>query len=146
MDSQTTLREAIKEFYTVNFKYFSSRDISPKAEELFRCHDTAHVVFGCDTSILGEGMVKIWTIFGTSLGFWKHLEGYAEADAFSLFKEYRWSHVANNIFKIFITAPRVIIRARLMNKRWPWSSFEPYLDLPLDAIRKEFNIKPIVNA
>ncbi len=143
MNTNLTLREAIQEFNSKNSKYFSSRDISLEAQEFFRCHDIAHVIFDCNTSIVGEGEVKIWSIFGTTLGFWKHLRGYAEADAFSLFRQYSWSHVMKSIFKLIVTMPRAIIRARRMTKRWTWSSYEAYLDMPLMKIREEFNIKPL---
>ena len=143
MDTKVTLREAIKEFNSVNSKYFSSRDISLQAQDFFRCHDIAHVIFDCNTSIVGEGKVKVWSIFGTTLGFWKHLQGYAEADAFSLFRQYSWSHVLKSLFKLIITMPQAIFRAKRMTKPWPWSSHESYLDIPLAKIREEFNIKPL---
>jgi ubiquinone biosynthesis protein Coq4 len=143
METNATLREAIKEFNSVNSKYFSDRDISLEAQEFFKCHDIAHVVFGCDTSIVGEGKVKVWSIFGTTLGYWKHIQGYAEADAFSLFRQYSWSHVLKSIFKLLTKIPQAIFRARRMTKPWTWSSYEPYLDMPLTQIREEFNIKPL---
>lgn len=143
MNPNITLREAIEEFNAENARYFSARDVSPQAQEFFQCHDIAHVVFDCNTSILGEGKVKIWTIFGTTLGFWKHLQAYAEADALSLFRQYSWSHVLKSIVKLLVTLPRVISRARQMTKPWPWSLYQPYLDTPLIKIREEFNIKPL---
>lgn len=143
MNPQTTLREAISEFNEINAISFSSRDISPEAQNFFLCHDIAHVVFDCDISIIGEGKVKIWTIFGTTLGFWKHLHGYSEVGAFSLFRQYSWSHVLKSIFKLIITMPQVISRARSMTKPWPWSSYEIHLDMTLIRIREEFNIVPM---
>ena len=143
MDTNLTLREAIEEFNSANSKYFSSRDVSVAAQDFFRCHDIVHVLFDCNTSIVGEGKVKIWSIFGTTLGFWKHLRGYAEADAFSLFRQYSWPHVLKSLFRLIITMPQAIFRARQMTKPWPWSSYESYLDMPLASIRKEFNIKPL---
>ena len=83
MNSDITLREALKKFNSINAEYFSSRDISPEALEFFRRHDIAHVIFDCNTTLLGEGKVKLWTVFGTTLGFWKHMRAYSEADAFS---------------------------------------------------------------
>ena len=124
-------------------KYFSDRDTSDEAKEFFRCHDIAHVVFGCDTTIFGEGVVKIWTVFGTTLGFWKHIAGYNEADAFALFRMYSLKHVAKNILRLFVTIPSVIVRARRMSKPWNWSDFETYMDVPIGKIREEFNIIPI---
>jgi ubiquinone biosynthesis protein Coq4 len=143
MNPNFTLREAIEEFNSINSKHFTDRDVSPQAQDFFRCHDIAHVVFDCNTSILGEGKVKIWTIFGTTLGFWKHLQSYSEADAFCLFRLYSWSHVLKSIVKLLITIPRVVSRARNMIEPWPWSSYEPYLDVPLIKIREEFSIKPL---
>lgn len=69
MKSEITLREGFETFKKKNVKYLSDRDTSEKAEEFFRCHDIANVVFGCDTTIFGEGLVKILTVFGTTLGF-----------------------------------------------------------------------------
>ncbi len=143
MNISSTLREVITEFNSDNAKYFGDRDKSPEAQKFFECHDIAHVVFGCDTSIVGEGKVKIWSIFGTTMGFRKHLRGYAEADAFSLFQQYSWRHVLKSIGQLLITMPRVMIRARHMTKPWPWSEYQPYLDMSLNEIRQEFNIKPL---
>lgn len=141
MESQITLQEGIDEFNKKNKKYFSDRDTSDEAKEFFRNHDIAHVVFGCDTSIYGEGVVKIWTVFGTTLGFWKHITGYQEADAFELFRMYSLKHVAKNIFRLLFTIPTIIIRAKRMNKLWNWANYESYLNMSIKDIRKEFNIE-----
>jgi len=82
----------------------------------------ANVVFGGDTTIFGKGVVKIWTVFGTKLGFWKHIAGYSEADAFTLFRMYRPGHIAKNLLRLFVTIPSVIIRAGRMSKPWNWLS------------------------
>lgn len=138
---ELTLREAIEELYEENAALFARRDLSPEAKEFFRSHDTAHVVFGCDTSLFGEGVVKIFTIWGSSLGFWRHVAGYAEADAFSLFRQYSVRHLARHIGKLLLAAPRAFIRARRMHRPWPWSDHGEYLDVPLKEIRREFNIR-----
>lgn len=143
MKSEITLREGFEKFNKKNMEYFSDRDTSDEAKEFFRCHDIAHVVFGCDTTIFGEGVVKIWTVFGTTLGFWKHIAGYNEADAFALFRMYSLRHVAKNILRLFVNIPSVIVRAKRMSKRWNWSDFESYMDVPIGKIREEFNIEII---
>ena len=35
--------------------------------EFFRCHDTAHVVFGCSISLVVEALADAWTLFGTTV-------------------------------------------------------------------------------
>ena len=142
-ESNITLRQGLEKFHKKYRDYHSHTDeeISVEAKEFFRSHDIAHVIFGCDISLFGEGSVKIWTIFGTTLGFWKHIIGYQKANAFDLSKNFTLVHVANNIFSFLSSIPLLIIRAKRMYKPWPWSEFEPYLDTPISEIRKEFNIK-----
>ena len=142
-DPTLTLREGLQRLRQQNTSVFSAREVTPEAEAFFRCHDTAHVVFGCDTSLYGEGVLKLFTMFGTTLGFWKHITGYFQADAGSLFMQYRWRQVAKNLLKVIIDAPRVILRARQMSKPWPWSEHAEYLDVAVSDIRREFNIKVI---
>jgi len=137
-----TLRQGLAQFYKENYGDLSheKKGISKEAEIFFKSHDIAHVLFGCDISLLGEGSVKIWTIFGTTLGFWNHIRGYQDASAFELSRSFDFIHIVTNIFKFLISIPLIIIRARNMHKPWPWSEFEPYMDIPISEIRREFNI------
>jgi len=143
MENNITLRQGLENFHKEYEEHLShdKADISPEAKAFFRSHDLAHVLFGCDISLYGEGAVKIWTIFGTTLGFWKHITGYQAANAFQLSKSFTFLHVVKNIFKFLFAIPKIIFRAKQMNKRWDWNEFEPYLDMPISEIRKEFNIK-----
>ncbi len=142
-ENKTTLRQGLEKFYVEYMDYHShtTAGISNEVKAFFKSHDIAHVLFGCDISLLGEGSVKIWTIFGTTLGFWNHLRLYRKANAFRLSKSFTFSHVVKNIFKFLLSIPILIIRAKKMHKPWPWSGFEPYMDMPIAEIRKEFNIK-----
>jgi ubiquinone biosynthesis protein Coq4 len=143
MTDEVTLQQGVDKFYKKNMKYFSDRPTSDRAQKFLLCHDVAHIVFGCDTSIYGEGVVKLWTTFGTTLGFWKVISEYNEANAFELFRMYSFQHVAKNIFRFLLIIPKTIIRARQMSKPWTWSNYQPYLNKPISEIRKEFNIKVI---
>ena len=142
-DSELILREAVERLHVQNSAEFSRREMSPEVQEFFRCHDTAHIVFGCDTSIYGEGVLKIFTIFGTTLGFRGHISAYAEADAFTLFRQYSRLHLVKNIFKLIINIPRTVIYARQMRKPWPWSDHDEYLEKSVADIRNEFGIKVV---
>jgi hypothetical protein len=142
-DPALTLRQGIEQFTRANKAVLSDRETSEEADTFFRCHDTAHVVFGCDTSLFGEGIVKLWTIFGTTLGFWKHLRGYADADAFSLFRQYSARHLAKHVVSLLVNVPRTIQRATRMREPWPWSDHEVYLDMPIADIRAAFGIEPV---
>ena len=143
MDDSITLRQGLEEFHKEYKNHLShnKEGISADAVAFFKSHDIAHVLFGCDISLYGEGAVKIWTIFGTTLSFWKHITGYQDANAFELAKNFTFVHIIRNIFKFLFAIPSIIIRANQMYKRWDWEGFESYLDTPISEIRKEFNIK-----
>ncbi|MBT8220062.1 MAG: hypothetical protein KJP00_09565 [Bacteroidia bacterium] len=137
-----TLRQGLDQFYKENTEYLShnKKGISTEARSFFESHDVAHVLFGCDLTLFGEGSVKIWTIFGTTLGFWKHIKGYKEVDALELSRDFSFTHIVNNIFKFLLSIPVLIIRAKRMHKPWSWTGYESYLDTPIAEIREEFNI------
>ena len=140
MNKDMTLKEGIALFHKRNMKYFDERPQSQKGSDFLRCHDVAHVVFDCDTRLYGEGVVKVWTTFGTTLSFWQVTRGYNEVSAFQLFKKYSLGHIMKNILSFLIAIPTVIIRAKRMTKPWSFTGYEPYLNTPLSEIRKEYNI------
>ena len=142
-ESNITLRQGLERFYEVYQSHLSHKKegIPNEVKSFFKSHDVAHVLFGCDISLFGEGSVKIWTIFGTTLGFWNHISAYKKASAYELSKNFSLSHVVGNIFKFLISIPVLIIRSKKMNKPWPWAEYDLYLDTSISEIRKEFNIK-----
>lgn len=137
-----TLREGLAHFHAAYTAELSHHQpgVSKEAKAFFRSHDVAHVLFGCDTSLRGEGAVKIWTIFGTTLGFWSHLKGYQSANALALSTNFGLDEVVRDIFKLLLSIPRIILKARRMHKSWPWTDYDSYLDQPIAKIREEFNI------
>jgi len=141
MDKNITLQQGLDQFHNKNMKYFSERPNSKEGEEFLRCHDVAHIIFECDTTLYGEGVVKVWTTFGTTLSFWEVTSGYNEANAFELFKLYSLRHILKNILRFILVIPKTIVRAKRMSKPWSFSEYNLYLDTPLTEIRKEFNIQ-----
>ena len=143
MTKEITLQQGLDKFQEKNVKFFSDRSMSEEATSFLLSHDVAHIVFGCNTSIYGEGTVKVWTTFGTNLGFWKVINGYNKVNAFSLFRKYSLRHIVKNIVRFLLIIPKTIRRSRQMSKPWIWSDYQPYLNKPISDIRKEFNIKII---
>jgi len=121
MEDGLTLQQGLDRFQEKNSKYFTKRSMSKEGEAFLQCHDIAHVVFGCDTTLYGEGLVKIWTSFGTTSGFWKIVNGYNEVSAFELFKMYSIGHLAKNIGKYLLAIPKALYRVTKMTKPWPFS-------------------------
>ena len=138
-----TLAEGLAEYYASRDGLVRGRGISAAASAFFRCHDAAHVVFGCDTTLLNEMIVKIWSFFGTTGGFGL-VRDYGLPESQEIYETLAWSEIARVSLHAIVLVPLVIVRARRMRKRWPWSEFDRYLATPLAEIRHEFGIELVL--
>ncbi len=139
-ENELTLRQGLEKFQEKNLKVLSGKSIPKEGQAFLVAHDVAHVVFGCDTSLYGEGIVKIWTTFGTNLSIWKVMRGYRQASAFELSRSYSFPHVAKNILRLLIAIPVTMLRAKQMTKPWPFYDYQAYIDTPIAEIRAEYKI------
>lgn len=138
--SPQTLAEGISEYYAANPGLLKGRGISPEAQHFFRCHDAAHVIFGCSTSLDDEAIVKIASIFGTSEGL-RVLKGYRLHESLQIYKQIRPSAALTSIARSVVLVPRTVLRCLRQRSKWPWADFEPYLGLQLREIREKFGIR-----
>ena len=142
-ESPQTLEEGLAEYYASHADLTPERGMSPAAQEFFRCHDAAHVVFGCTTTLVDEGIVKIWSFFGTTEGF-KLLRGYRLAESQEIYERLAWDQIANATLRLMGAVPVVIWRSLRMRKRWPWYEIDSYRATPLAVIRREFGIELVI--
>jgi hypothetical protein len=49
----------LREYFEANAGRAAKRSMSPEAREFFRCHDAAHVVFGCGNTLDDQAIVKV---------------------------------------------------------------------------------------
>lgn len=139
-DSQLTLAEGLAEYFAANAPRFNGRHFTSPAAEFFRCHDTAHVVFGCDISLADELVVKISSVFGTSAGLGV-MRGYALPESKEIYEELTLSLIVATAIQAIVLVPLTIWRCLRMSKRWPWDDFDNYLDMPLSQLRQELGIR-----
>ncbi len=137
------LADGLREYYASRDGLVGGRGVSPEAREFFRCHDTAHVVFGCTTDLLEEGIVKIWSFFGTTGGLGL-LRAYRLPESQEIYEQLGWGDIASTAIRSATTAPVVLWRCFRMRKRWPWAEFDPYLNVPLSEIRREYGIQLVL--
>lgn len=141
-DSEMTLREGLSEYYGSRDDLVTGRGASESAQVFFRCHDVAHVVFGCSTALTNEAMVKIWSFFGTTAGL-SLLRDYRSPESKEIYERIPWKDVAPTALRSAVNVPRVLWRCRRMHKRWPWSEHQRYMDVPLAEIRREHGIRVV---
>lgn len=139
-DSASTLAEGLDEYHAAREGLLSGRGLSEEARAFFRCHDAAHVVFGCSTTLLGEAMVKIWSFLGTTSGFGL-IAGYRLPESNEIYQELAPGDILWTAVRSVAVVPMVAIRCARMHERWPWDEFERYLDVPLREIRRDYGIQ-----
>jgi len=139
-DSAQTLAEAISEYYAANPGLANGRGMSPDAKHFFRCHDVAHVVFGCSTALDDEAAVKIASLFGTTEGL-RVLKGYRLHESLEIYKRIPLGAALASIAHSMIVVPAALLRCLRQRARWPWADFEQYLEVPLQDIRHRFGIR-----
>lgn len=139
-NTSQTLAEGLAEYREVNLGLADRRPISPAANEFFRCHDAVHVVYGCGNALNDEAVVKISSILGTTGGLGV-LRGYTLHESLDIYRTLRFRDVVLSILHSIFIVPRTAIRCIRQRKRWPWQSFEQYMQVPLPEVRKEFGIR-----
>lgn len=139
-DASLTLDEGLAEYYASRSDLAGGRGASAEAREFFRCHDAAHVVFGCSTTLLDEAMVKIWSFFGTTRGL-RLLREYRLPESQEIYEELEWGEIARTASRSLVVVPRVMARCARMHARWPWAEFEHHRATPLRELRSEYGIR-----
>jgi len=139
-DCRQTLRQGLEEYFAANTGLAKGRILSPEAEVFFRCHDVAHVVFGCDVALNDELVVKIASLLGTTAGFGV-LKGYRLHESLRIYGKLRVADVLMSILCSVVIVPRTARRCFAQRARWPWDGHEQYLDTPLGEIRRTFGIR-----
>jgi hypothetical protein len=139
-DAGLTLAEGLREYYASREGLVSGRGLSEAAREFFRCHDVAHVVFGCSTALPDEAMVKVWSFLGTTGGLdvWR---GYRLPESKEIYEQITWRDTVATAVRAAAALPLVVWRCLRMPKRWPWADFDRHLGTPLQEIRSEYGIR-----
>ena len=141
-DSEMTLREGLREYYASREGLVDGRGVSEEAREFFRCHDAAHVVFGCSTNLPNEAMVKMWSFFGTTAGLGL-IRDYGSPESKEIYETLAWGDIVRTTLRSLVLVPRVLWRSRRMRERWPWHDFEAHMEKPLREIREAYGIRVV---
>ena len=140
-DSSLTLREGLEEYFERIPGLMDEADLPRDLGSGLHSHDVAHVVFGCDTSLLGEAVLIRWSLFGVTGSIRPYLTGLRRRETRGLFRDAIAGFRPNMLWSLVKFATLAIVRSLRMRERWPFEGYEPYLDQPLSEIRKRFGIR-----
>ena len=139
-DTAQTLRDGLAGYYRGNPALVRGERLSPQAAEFFRCHDAAHVVFGCGTTLPQEAVVKLSSLFGTTAGL-SVLRGYRLHESVEIYKKLGVRDILATLAAAVLLVPKTIGRCLRQRKRWPWNEFADGMDVPLGQLRAGYGIK-----
>jgi ubiquinone biosynthesis protein Coq4 len=142
-DSRLTLEQGLDEYCEANPGRVNPTTTSTAALGSYLAnHDVSHVVFGTTTSLRGEILQDTWTFLAVDVSATQYVRDFIKeeegkqimADALS------WGAIPVLVGLVW-NLPRLAWRSSRMHKKWPWKGWEPYLDVPLADIRREFGIR-----
>ena len=141
-----TLQDALYEHYLLNpqFTIWSSY-YSEIAKKLVKAHDISHLVFGCDTSLLGEMRVQLWAKFAVKKFSFKESLAYARDKEAKVLLKNPVGYPAMFWFfvKHFGEVGKVRRQSQQMSKKWRYFDEDTYLTMAVGDIRRQFAISVI---
>jgi len=142
-----TLQEGLDELYIHNPDVAATSKLKGKS---FQDHDVTHVIFGCDTSIRGEIILKPWILFGTDISRQEISDYMNDEEVKRLNKEGIELVGGTFIFslKLVHMVPQFFVtwflRVRKMKKKWPHSSIsDDMFNARIVDLRHEYGIQVV---
>ncbi len=144
-DSALTLAEGLQEYYAANAgRVIPTENLPDESIELFRSHDTCHVIFGLDTTFADEALADARTLFSCDIGVRRYLAYLAQdKQVQALFKEFGYLKSAWITVRSMPRICRAAAEAWRMKKRWPWMPPPSFQSRTLADLRREFGIRVV---
>jgi len=140
-DSRMTLRQGLAEYLRQSGGLMDQAELPQDLGLGLRSHDVAHVVFGCDTTLLGEVVLARWSLFGVTGSIRPYLIGLRRRETRVLFRDAFAAFRLPMLWRMVKFATLAVVRSLRMRERWPFEEYGQFLDTPLFEIRERFGIR-----
>ncbi len=142
-DAALTLREGLDIYYAANTGLFDTSQASSETLGTYlKNHDVTHVVFGTTTAMADEMLQDMWTFLAVDVSKKAYVFDFLGTDESKVIMK---SLKPWETLKVMVMAlpawGKIVVRSRQMTKKWPWTGWEGYLDMPLGEIRRAFNLQ-----
>jgi hypothetical protein len=141
-----TLRDALHKHYMLNPQFTPWNDYkSQNAKKLVKAHDISHLIFGCDTSLLGEMRVQLWAKFAVQKFSFKESLAYArDKEAKVLLKNpVGYSAMLWFFLTHFSEVAKVRKQSQQMSENWVYFDEDKFMAMMVGDVRKQFGINVI---
>jgi hypothetical protein len=138
-----SLQEALEIHYDLNPQFTHWHKYhSEIAQKLVKAHDISHLIFGCDTGLLGEMRVQLWAKFAVAKFGWRETLKYARDKESKVLLKNPVGYRRMLVFFIqnFSQVKLVKQQAAKMTKPWRYFEEDPFLSTPLGEIRAAYGI------
>jgi hypothetical protein len=138
-----TLTQALSSHYVLNPQFtIWSNYKSGIAQKLVKAHDISHIIFGCDTSLLGEMRVQLWAKFGVQKFAFQESITYARNKEARVLLKNPVGYWAMFLFflKHFDEVRKVRAKSKVMFKKWHYFQEDLYMTKTIGEIREQFGI------
>jgi ubiquinone biosynthesis protein Coq4 len=142
-----TLAKALDEHYKINPQFTRYNEFETKeAGSTIKSHDISHLIYGCDTSYLGEYKVQMWNNNGSTktmprfsfkLLFSKDLKALIQLVIPTGLIKFAREH-KEEMDKVNAT---IKTQSRLMTKKWIYGEEEKHINKTIGEIRAEYRIE-----
>lgn len=140
-DCDLTLQQALDRYYAQNPGFYQPSQLDDESRKVFFAHDVCHIIFGCNTSLVGEAKVEQWTIHSTNFSFQEYVDTVLSTEATrQAVAEISPIQVLGQGFLNIYPLIKTYLRAKKVKPKWDFYKYSEYLDRSLVDIRKEFNI------
>ena len=137
------LQDGLRKHYLLNPQFTHWSDYkSDNAKKLVKAHDISHLIFGCDTSLLGEMRVQLWAQFAVrKFSFTESMAYAGDKEARVLLKNpvgylgMFWFFVTH-----FSEIRRVRKQSQQMSKKWVYFEEDAFMTMAVGDIRTRFGI------
>ena len=138
-----SLAEALQKHYGLNPQFTVWNDYKSNiAQKLVKAHDISHIIFGCDTTLLGEMRVQLWAKFGVQKFGLKESFAYAKDKESRVLLKNPVGYWLMLVFfvKHFEEIFKIRRQCQLMQKKWAYFDEDSYMASTVQDIRVQFNI------
>jgi hypothetical protein len=144
--NRLTLAQALDRHYQLNPQFTKWHDYPSELQrQTMKSHDICHVIFGCDTQLVGEFRVELWTFFGVNLTLKEYTKLVSNSEInkepFEIARRIGVFKVLRVMLLNFWRVPSIWVQSVRLKEKWPVLETDSLMDKSIGELRKKYGIR-----